>query len=38
LGADDGIGIAMIMSIFADKHFKNIPLEALITSREETGM
>lgn len=38
LGADDGMGVAAIMSIFASKTVKHGPLEALITTDEETGM
>ncbi|MDD3108060.1 MAG: aminoacyl-histidine dipeptidase [Alistipes sp.] len=38
LGADDGIGIAAILAVMASKTLKHGPLEALITSSEETGM
>lgn len=38
LGADDGMGVAAIMAIMEDKTLKHGPLEALITSDEETGM
>jgi dipeptidase D len=38
LGADNGIGVAMILAIFADKTLKHGPLEALITTNEEIGM
>lgn len=38
LGADDGIGVAMILAIFSDKTLKHGPLEALITADEEQGM
>lgn len=38
LGADDGIGVAIILSIFADKTLKHGPLEALFTRDEETTM
>jgi dipeptidase D len=38
LGSDDGIGVAMIMAIFADDTLKHGPLEALITADEETCM
>jgi dipeptidase D len=38
LGADDGIGVAIILAIFADKSLKHGPLEGLITANEETGM
>ena len=38
LGADDGMGVAAIMSVFESKTIKHGPLEALITTDEETGM
>ena len=38
LGADDGMGVAAIMAVFASKEVKHGPLEALITTDEETGM
>jgi len=38
LGADDGIGVAAIMAIMEDKTLKHGPLEALITTDEETNM
>jgi dipeptidase D len=38
LGADNGIAVAMILAIFADKNLKHGPIEALITANEETGM
>jgi dipeptidase D len=38
LGADNGIAVAMIMAVFADRSLKHGPLEALITADEETGM
>ena len=38
LGADDGMGVAAIMSVFTSKTVKHGPLEALITTDEETGM
>ncbi len=38
LGADNGMGVAAIMAIFADKTMKHGPLEALFTCDEETGM
>lgn len=38
LGADNGIGVAIAMSVFEDKTLKHGPLEALITYDEETGM
>ncbi len=38
LGADNGLGVAAIMAVFEDDSVKHGPLEALITSDEETGM
>lgn len=38
LGSDDGIGVAAIMAVFEDNTLKHGPLEALITSDEETCM
>lgn len=38
LGADNGLGVAAIMAVLEDKTLKHGPLEALITSDEETGM
>jgi dipeptidase D len=38
LGGDDGIGVAIIFAILADKNLHHGPLEALITTDEETGM
>lgn len=38
LGADNGLGVAAIMAILEDKNLKHGPLEALITTDEETGM
>lgn len=38
LGADDGLGVAAIMAVFESKKLKHGPLEALITTDEETGM
>ncbi|MGY5354633.1 aminoacyl-histidine dipeptidase [Wenyingzhuangia sp. IMCC45467] len=38
LGADNGLGVAAIMSILADKNIKHPELEALFTIDEETGM
>ena len=38
LGADDGMGVAAIMAVFTSKTVKHGPLEALITTDEETGM
>lgn len=38
LGADNGIGVAAIMSILASKDLHHPPLEAIFTIDEETGM
>ncbi len=38
LGGDDGIAVAMILSILADKQLPHPPIEALFTVDEETGM
>ena len=38
LGADDGIGVAIILSILDDADDKFPPIEALFTSDEENGM
>ncbi|SHM09124.1 dipeptidase D [Chitinophaga jiangningensis] len=38
LGADNGIGVAAIMAVLADKTLQHGPLEALFTIDEETGM
>ena len=38
LGADDGLGVAAIMAVFESKTIKHGPLEALITTDEETDM
>lgn len=38
LGADNGIGVAMAMSVMEDNSLKHGPVEALITYDEETGM
>ncbi len=38
LGADNGIAVAMAMSILADKHLPHPKLVALFTTAEETGM
>ena len=38
LGADNGIGVALALSVLQDKTLKHGPLEALITYDEETGM
>jgi len=38
LGADNGIGSAMIMAILADNTLKHPPIEATLTTVEEAGM
>lgn len=38
LGADNGLGMAYICMLLADKALRHPPLEALITSGEEVGM
>ncbi len=38
LGADNGLGVAAILAVLEDNNLKHGPLEALITSDEETGM
>ena len=38
LGADNGIGVAMILAVFADKKLKHGPINGLITSDEEIGL
>ncbi len=38
LGADNGIGVAMMMAIMEDGHIKHGPLELLFTTIEEKGM
>ncbi len=38
LGADNGLGVAAIMTIMEDKTLKHGPIDALITRDEETGM
>jgi dipeptidase D len=38
LGADDGLGVAAIMSVMEDDHIAHGPLVGLITRDEETGM
>lgn len=38
LGADNGLGVAAVMAVMADKTLKHGPIEALITADEETGM
>lgn len=38
LGADNGIGVALAMSVLEDKSLKHGPIEVLVTYDEETGM
>lgn len=38
LGADDGIGIAIMLTIAQDEKFKNYPLQMIFTVDEETTM
>ena len=38
LGADNGIGMAIILSILENNQFENINLKAIFTSKEEKGM
>lgn len=38
LGADNGLGVAMILAILADEGINHPRLEAVITTNEETGM
>ena len=38
LGADNGIGAAMILAVLADKSLNHPPLEALFTASEEIGL
>ena len=38
LGADNGLGVAAIMSVLESNNIKHPPLEALFTIDEETGM
>ncbi len=38
LGADDGIGVAMIMAVLSDKSLSHPDIEAVFTSDEEIGM
>ena len=38
LGADDGIGAAMILSVLSDDSLAHPPIEAIFTVDEETGM
>ena len=38
LGADDGIGVAMILSVLDDKALEHPAIEAIFTTQEETTM
>ncbi len=38
LGADNGMGMAMMLAVLADPHISHGPLEALFTVEEETGL
>ncbi|MDR3268269.1 MAG: aminoacyl-histidine dipeptidase [Tannerella sp.] len=38
LGADNGIGVALMLAVLADKGLRHAPLEALFTIDEEVGM
>ncbi len=38
IGADDGVGVAMALSILMDKDFVSGPLRVILTTEEETGM
>ncbi len=38
LGADNGIGVAAVLTVLESKELKHGPLEALFTATEETGM
>lgn len=38
LGADDGIGVAFILAVLDDESLKHGPIEAIITTEEETSM
>ena len=38
LGADNGIGVALAMSVLEDKSVRHGPVEVLVTVDEETGM
>ena len=38
LGADNGIGVALMMAVFSDQTLKHGPIEALFTVDEEVGM
>ncbi len=38
LGADDGLGVAIILDIFSDPDAKHGPIEGIFTVEEETGL
>lgn len=38
LGADDGVGVALMLAITANQNLKHGPIRCLITADEETGM
>ena len=38
LGADNGIGVAMILAVLADPNLSHPPLEGLLTASEEVGL
>jgi dipeptidase D len=38
LGADNGIGVALMLAVLEDEHLEHGPLEALFTVDEEAGM
>lgn len=38
LGADDGIGVALILQLLSEDNLRHPPLECLFTTQEETGM
>ena len=38
LGADNGIGVAMILAVLADQNLSHPPLEGLFTASEEVGL
>lgn len=38
LGADNGIGVAVMLALAEDESFKDTPLELIFTTDEETGM
>ena len=38
LGADNGIGVALILAVLADRQIEHGPIEALLTVDEEAGM